>query len=288
MNELHLFAGAGGGILGGLLCGHTPVCAVEIDPYCRQVLLQRQRDGMLPRFPVWDDVTTFDGRPWRGRADIVCGGFPCQDISAAGKRRGIEGARSGLWSHMARIIGEVRPRYALVENSPMLVGRGLAVVLGNLAALGYDAVWCVLGARHVGAPHRRDRIWILAYATLSNGETMQNSPRATQETQGEFRGSGGFAGNVSNPQEPRLEGGFAARNPRPDGRAPEHRQRGRAPDWWASEPGLDRVAHGVANRVDRLSAIGNGQVPAVVALAWRTLNQIREETTNGRDTPGPH
>lgn len=85
MNELHLFAGSGGGILGGMLLGHTTVCAVEIEPYCRKNLLQRQRDGILPRFPIWDDVTTFDGKPWRGLVDIVCGGFPCQDISCAGR-----------------------------------------------------------------------------------------------------------------------------------------------------------------------------------------------------------
>ena len=95
MNELHLFAGAGGGILGGMLLGHRTVCAVEIEPYCRKVLLQRQRDGILPWFPIWDDVRTFDGKPWRGIADVVCGGFPCQDISIAGHGAGIEGARSG-------------------------------------------------------------------------------------------------------------------------------------------------------------------------------------------------
>lgn len=100
MNELHLFAGAGGGILGGMLLGHSCVCAVEIEPYCRKVLLQRQRDGILPKFPIWDDVRTFDGRPWRGKIDVVCGGFPCQDISCAGKGAGIGGARSGLWSDL--------------------------------------------------------------------------------------------------------------------------------------------------------------------------------------------
>jgi len=162
MNELHLFAGAGGGILGGQLCGHTCVCAVEIEPYCRQVLLQRQRDGLLPRFPIWDDIRTFDGTPWRGRVDIVAGGFPCQDISVAGKGTGITGERSGLWKEMARVIHEVRPRFALVENSPMLTGRGLGVVLGDLAEMGYNAQWGVLGAHHVGAPHKRDRIWIMA------------------------------------------------------------------------------------------------------------------------------
>jgi DNA (cytosine-5)-methyltransferase 1 len=162
LRELHLFAGAGGGILGGMLCGHTCVCAVEIEPYCRQVLLQRQRDGILPRFPIWDDVRTFDGRPWRGRVDIIAGGFPCQDISASGKGAGITGARSGLWSEFSRIIGEVRPAYVFVENSPMLVSRGLDTVLSDLASMGYDATWGVVGAHHAGQCHARDRCWLLA------------------------------------------------------------------------------------------------------------------------------
>src|SRR5690606_31894660 len=145
MRELHLFAGAGGGVLGGMLLGHTCVCAVEIEPYPRKVLLQRQRDGILPKFPIWDDVRTFDGKPWRGLVDVVCGGFPCQDISAAGKGAGITGSRSGLWSEFKRIIREVRPRFVWVENSPMLTSRGLGVVLADLAALGYNARWGVLG-----------------------------------------------------------------------------------------------------------------------------------------------
>ena len=163
MNELHLFAGAGGGILGGMLLGHRTVCAVEIEPYCRKVLLQRQRDGILPWFPVWDDVRTFDGKPWRGIADVVCGGFPCQDISAAGNGKGITGERSGLWFEMARIIDEVRPAYVFVENSPMLLVRGIERVFGDLASMGYDAKWGVLGAGDIGGNHGRRRIWILAH-----------------------------------------------------------------------------------------------------------------------------
>src|SRR3954462_15521300 len=103
MRELALFAGAGGGILGGKLLGWRTVCAVELDPYCRRVLLARQRDGWLPRFPVWDDVRTFDGRRWGGAVDVVSGGFPCTDISAAGRGAGIDGEASGLWREMARI-----------------------------------------------------------------------------------------------------------------------------------------------------------------------------------------
>ncbi|MGR2681597.1 DNA cytosine methyltransferase [Chromobacterium haemolyticum] len=164
MNELALFAGAGGGILGGHLLGWRTVCAVEWEPYAAAVLAARQNDGILPPFPIWDDVRTFDGRPWRGLVDVVSGGFPCQDISAAGAGAGIDGARSGLWREMARIIGEVRPPDVLMENSPLLVRRGLAVVLGDLAALGYDAQWACISASDLGAPHERDRIWLVAHA----------------------------------------------------------------------------------------------------------------------------
>ena len=163
VNELALFAGAGGGILGSELLGIRTVCAVELEPYPSSVLLARQNDGLLPPFPVWDDVRTFDGRRWRGLVDVVSGGFPCQDISAAGKGAGIDGARSGLWREMHRIINEVRPEFAFLENSPLLVGRGLARILGDLARIGYDAAWCVLGADAVGLPHRRARLWLLAH-----------------------------------------------------------------------------------------------------------------------------
>ena len=142
---------------GGKLLGWRTVCAVEWDTYAASVLVARQNDKTLEPFPIWDGVQTFDGRVWRGRVDVISGGFPCQDISAAGKGAGIDGERSGMWSHMARIVGEVRPRFVFVENSPMLVGRGLARVVGDLAALGYGCRWGVLGADDVGAPHERKR-----------------------------------------------------------------------------------------------------------------------------------
>jgi len=162
VHELALFAGAGGGIIAGHSLGWRCVCAVEWDAYAASVLVARQNDGSIPAFPVWDDVSTFDGRPWRGVVDVVSGGFPCQDISVAGTGAGLDGERSGLWREMARIVCEVQPRFVLVENSPALTVRGLGIVLGDLAALGYDAEWGVLGASTVGAPHRRERIWIVA------------------------------------------------------------------------------------------------------------------------------
>jgi len=162
VNELALFAGAGGGILGGHLLGWKTVCAVEQEPYAISVLLQRQNDKIFPTFPVWDDICTFDGRPWRGVVDVVSGGFPCQDISAAGKGAGIKGSRSGLWSEMARVIGEVKPEWVFAENSPMLVSRGLNIVLSDLASMGFNARWGIVGADDIGANHKRKRIWIVA------------------------------------------------------------------------------------------------------------------------------
>lgn len=175
LRELALFAGAGGGILGGKLLGWNTVCAVEWEPYPACVLARRQDDGLLPPFPIWDDVQTFDGKPWRGLVDVVSGGFPCQDISSAGRGAGIEGERSGMWREFARIIREIRPRFVFVENSPMLTSRGLGRVLGDLASMGFDARWCVLGAADVGANHQRDRIWVV-------GKQVGNSNNDGQAT----------------------------------------------------------------------------------------------------------
>ena len=244
MNELALFAGAGGGILASQLLGIHTVAACEFEPYPRSVLLARQRDGILPRFPIWDDIRTLDGTPFRGHVDLITGGFPCQDISAAGKGAGITGTRSGLWSEMHRIICEIQPRYAFMENSPMLTTRGLGHVLADLAASGYHAAWLVLGASDLGAPHHRKRIWILAR-------------------------------HASHSHSPQRTGNGLPIRPEQEITRPRHSSRHRFPrNPWAIEPDLDRVAHGVAARVDRLRAIGNGQVPLVAASAFLTLKQI--------------
>jgi DNA (cytosine-5)-methyltransferase 1 len=272
MNELALFAGAGGGILGGKLLGWRTVCAVEWEPYPANVLCARQNDGLLPPFPIWDDVQTFDGHPWRGIVDVVSGGFPCQDISAAGKGAGIDGERSGMWGEMARIIHEVRPKYVFVENSPMLTSRGLGRVLGDLASMGFDARWGVLGAGNVGAPHQRDRIWIVGKATNATNLRSQTQ-RAEQQT----TGIAGICQKMANTSEIGLCG-----SPTKQGLAGEFRlaECGLDRDWWQREPNnaprttqrnLGGVADGVAARVDRLKAIGNGQVPLCAAEAFRLL-----------------
>ena len=267
MNELALFAGAGGGILGGHLLGWRTVCAVEWEPYAASVLVPRQNDGILPPFPIWDDVQTFDGRPWRGIVDVVSGGFPCQDISAAGKGAGIDGERSGMWREMARIICEVRPQYAFIENSPMLTTRGLDRVLSDLASMGFDARWGVLGAADVGAPHQRDRIWVVADSNLQHGKWRPESQQSSSISRQAWNQSCRCGDEMAYANSAQRQGNKCTE------RSEEKRTNACKPSWWDFEPDVGRVAHGVAARVDRLKAIGNGQVPAVAATAWKLLNE---------------
>ena len=280
LRELALFAGAGGGILGGKLLGWKTVCAVEWDAYARDVLVARQNDGCLDPFPIWDDVQTFDGRPWRGRVDVVSGGFPCQDISAAGKGAGINGARSGMWAHMARIVGEVRPRFVFVENSPVLTSRGLGTVLGDLAAMGYDARWGVLGAIDAGAPHKRERIWIVADSMCQRDWREAGKPDgANEEIRSDGIGSPHEAidqsADVAHADSGRLQQRDTGERiiPEPDqsgqGRRSEdvddtmrgryepqegqvctRRDGAQLPGWWQSEPDVGRVVNGVAAILD--------------------------------------
>ena len=304
MNELALFAGSGGGILGGHLLGWRTVAAVEIEDYPRRVLLQRQADGLLPRFPIWDDICTFEGKPWRGKVDVISGGFPCQDISAAGKGDGLDGERSGLWTHMARVVSEVRPPFVFVENSPMLTTRGGVRVIADLAQMGYDTKWTVMGAADIGAPHQRDRMWIVSkrrdvlsypqHHGIRWWEQQQESPKEAHgvlANPSSFGGKAGIAdsqgwqeGDANKSQHSRSD----LANPKNKGDvwrewelgfAQQEHHSGGSPidgsrEWWSTEPSVGRVAHGVACRVDRLKAIGNGQVPACAAAAWRLLTSL--------------
>jgi DNA (cytosine-5)-methyltransferase 1 len=278
LNELALFAGAGGGILGGKLLGWRTVCAVEWESYPASVLCARQNEGLLPTFPIWDDVQTFDGKPWAGIVDVISGGFPCQDISAAGKGAGIDGDRSGMWGEMARIIHEVRPRYVFVENSPMLTSRGLGRVLGDLASMGFDARWGVLGAANVGANHQRDRIWIVG--TNVAHPLCNRSQRSWQDR--DSAGQIGLCGREGCNEEQDLhmahaqDEGYVRWIGSMGATESQHIDRGSQSngggEWWQVEPNVGRVVDGLASRVDRLKAIGNGQVPLCAATAWRILN----------------
>ncbi|EPZ6103402.1 DNA cytosine methyltransferase [Klebsiella variicola] len=157
MNELALFAGAGGGILGGNLLGWRTVCAVERDAYAAQVLAQRQNDGILKPFPIWSDVCSFDGKPWRGIVDIVSGGFPCQAFSKAS--RGRITAKS-MWPEMRRIVREVKPGLVFAEN---VTKDAITIAAADLIAMGYKTRAVQLSAKDMGADHIRERFWLLAY-----------------------------------------------------------------------------------------------------------------------------
>ena len=272
LNELALFAGAGGGILGGHLLGWRTVCAVEWEQYPASVLCARQNDGFLPPFPIWDDVQTFRGEPWRGIVDVISGGFPCQDISIAGNGDGLEGERSGMWREMARIIHEVRPRYVFVENSPMLTSRGLGGVLGDLASMGFNAKWGVLGANDIGANHQRQRIWIRAEMAYSKRMGWKERPDE-QGIDGD-RQTSSQLGDCGKTQ-PNQVGNTKSTGFTPCLEGQRQGESWRASignsQWWEIEPPVDRVADGMVDRVDRLKAIGNGQVPLCAATAWRIL-----------------
>ena len=276
---IHLFAGAGGGLLGGLLLGWRTVCAVEINQFCRDVLVARQNDGTLDPFPIWDDVRDFDGRPWRGRCDVLCGGFPCQNISPLGDRAGIRGDQSCLWCEFARLIGEIQPGWVFAENSADLVKLGLDVVLRDLASLGYDAEWECLSAAELGAPHIRDRVWVLGRKVEvpvrggvreAGADGVETGPRGGRTTPYDAVRvlADAYAHGRKEPRRAvaAAQEVHSAELPRADASGRTLRC-----EWWAHEPGVRRVADGVANVVDRLEALGNGQVPYVAARAFTDL-----------------
>jgi len=326
MNVLDLFSGIGGFSLGLERAGMRTVAFCEIDPYCRRVLAKH-----WPTVPVWGDIRTLTGqiiadaigsqlREQSGRRhgasgadpaqpgcngsqgiDLICGGFPCQDISVAGKGAGIGGARSGLWSEYARIIGEVRPRYVIVENVAALLGRGLDVVLGDLAALGYDAEWHCIRAADVGAPHLRDRVWIIAHPQHSDADCErphradEHKHRGTELRDEQERELGSLGEALADTDQPRLEGwlrkslrecssewttrqssppvadSIGQRKLQSQGLERESWRRPSDRRWWRTEPDVGRVAHGVPARVDRLRSLGNAVVPQIPEIIGRAI-----------------
>jgi DNA (cytosine-5)-methyltransferase 1 len=289
-----LFAGIGGFSLGLERAGMKCKWQVEIDPYATAVLKKH-----WPEVPKHDDVRTF---PPQGdyAVDLICGGFPCQDISVAGKGAGLAGARSGLWYEFARIIGVVRPRYVVVENVAALLNRGMGTVLGDLSSLGYDAEWHVIPASAVGAPHRRDRVWIVANARREHGDrwpsvsTLPDRQKAQRDEA--VNHSERCGALVANAEGISCRARLCEDDPQQDGHQPcnscgdvsnanragcqQQRRAEPAPaeqlaaecgGWWSVEPDVGRVAHGVPSRVDRLRCLGNAVVPQVVEVIGRAI-----------------
>jgi DNA (cytosine-5)-methyltransferase 1 len=243
LKVLDLFSGIGGFSLGLERAGMQTVAFCEIDPYCRAVLRKH-----WPEVPIHEDIRALRGDQI-GNIDIICGGFPCQDISKAGKRAGIEGERSGLWSEYFRLIGELRPSYVIVENVAALLVRGMGRVLGDLASIGYDAEWHNIPAAAVGAPHIRERIWILAYPGQEYGglegrsDACSGRPYVLPE------------GNEWQAPERREDRELVEMVP---GVHP-----GMAADWWRSQSRMDRTANGVPHWMDRCGALGNAVIPQI-------------------------
>jgi DNA (cytosine-5)-methyltransferase 1 len=230
VNVLDLFSGIGGFSLGFERAGMRTVAFCEIDRFCQAVLRKH-----WPSVPLHHDITKLRGADV-GPVDVICGGFPCQDVSVAGKRAGMDGARSGLWTEYARIVGELRPRYVIVENTPGLLSLGMGDVLGDLAALGYDAEWEIIPASALGASHRRERVWIVAYP---HGSGLQE--------RSVFSRISSAAGRHDNGKDAPLG------------------------SWWPPEPDLVRVADGLSLRVDRVRSLGNSVVPPIPEIIGRAI-----------------
>jgi DNA (cytosine-5)-methyltransferase 1 len=296
---LSLCAGYGGLDLGVDLAtggGARVVCYVEREAYAAAVLAARMEAGDLDPAPVWSDLRTFDGRQWRGAVDLITAGFPCQPFSAAGKRLGLEDER-WLWPDIARIVRVVRPRIVFLENVPGLAAAGLGAVLGDLAALGFDAEWSVLRAADVGAPHLRRRLFVLAHAhderdelggEAGTGEPAVGGDAIPADAHGcELRPECGRAEPGAGAGEPGDDGatGVVAdadingRQGLAPGRARAGEQFGddadRRGNPWRGvprpEPAIRRVDDGPATRVDELRLLGNGVVRYQAAEAWRGL-----------------
>ena len=278
MRELHLFAGAGGGILGGMLLGHTPVCAVEVEPYCRDVLRARQADGLLPSFPIFNDVREFDGRLWRGRVDVVCGGFPCQPWSAAGKRKGADDERH-LWPEMARIVEEVRPTYVFAENVSLAA---FGEPWRDLRRLGYRVPPALcLSAADVGAPHLRKRWWLLAADADSDehkggASAQRGAPAAELPADAHDQHAESVDAEVADASRARLEVGQGPEGQRAYAAATRA-------GWWATEPDVGGGTDGLAPGLDggwigeALRELRQGVGAASIERATRGLGLLQAE-----------
>ena len=238
-----LFSGIGGFDLGFERAGFEILWQVEIDPFCRAVLAKH-----WPDVRRYEDVRQVGGE--LENVDVVCGGFPCQDVSECGARAGLAGAESGLWGEMRRVVRFLRPGYVVVENVTGLFDRGFDVVLGDLAALGFDAEWATLSACAFGAPHTRERLFIVAYADegrrRASGSTTVEIPSAATAVDRRQRGAG--AARLAD---------------------------------WPSEPGLSRVADGVSAVVDRGAGLGNAIVPQIAEWVGRRILEADAEVTSG-------
>jgi DNA (cytosine-5)-methyltransferase 1 len=241
---LDLFSGIGGFSLGLERAGMETVAFCEFDEHAQKVLRKH-----WPGVPIHSDIRELDAKQFRGTVDVICGGFPCQDLSTAGKQVGFSGERSSLYGEMLRVIGECMPRYAIFENVTGLLtgdsGRWFGQFLYDLAQIGFDAEWHCVSASDIGAQHHRDRVWVIAYPCGSRSKVGLARQNVRQE--GDTR----ISINLSN------EIRRARRKPGMEG--------------WSIEPNVGRVANGVPNRAHRLKQLGNAVVPQIPEAIGRAI-----------------
>lgn len=300
MNGLAVCAGIDGielGLRTAIGPAYRTVCYIEREAHAAALLVARMADGAVDEAPIWSDLTSFDGRFWRGAVDIVSAGIPCQPFSCAGKRRGVADERY-LWPYLWRCVRDVGAWCLLLENVPGIIPTALPLILGDLAASGWAAEWDVFSAAGVGAPHLRKRLFLLAHAGGA-GTGLEESHAAGQGWQpagtsqpailrcrdGAGDAEGPDAGGADVADAAGLQfrgqppaGDHQARPGRPLADAASRQRRTAEPgesrhtgNWWATEPAVGCVADGVPYRVDRLRALGNAVVPLVAAVAFRVL-----------------
>jgi DNA (cytosine-5)-methyltransferase 1 len=273
LRVLDLFSGIGGFSLGLERAGMQTVAFCEIDPFCQRVLAKH-----WPHVPCYDDVRSLTAA--RLRADgidpnVICGGFPCQDVSLAGRRAGLGDTRSGLWSEYRRLVREIRPIVIVVENTPGLLSLGMGTVLGDLAELRYDAEWWSIPAAYVGADHIRDRVWIIAYhadrQSVHERWTSKSSEEVGEDAADTVRA--GLSRRRNSGADERNEKVVIARPRFAFGPAPSFPRQYRE-----YQPVLGRGIHGVPNRVDRIRALGNCVVPQIPEIIGRAIIAAHEAT----------
>lgn len=267
LKVLDLFSGIGGFSYGlHQTGGFETVAFVEIDEFCQAILRKN-----YPGVPIFSDVKEFTGEEIE--ADVITGGFPCQDISVAGKGAGLRGERSGLWSEIVRIAGVIQPKYLIIENVPMLRKRGIGRVLSDLCQIGYDAEWNCIPAKAVGAPHERDRIWLVGYP---NSEREHHSKRGCHR-KGERQAT---PQGVLHPSDTGLRS--AVPNSNDTGRQEQRRastteEKHSASErigTWPPEPGICRMANGIPNRIHRIKSLGNSLVPQIPEVIGRAILEL--------------
>jgi len=283
MNVGSLFSGIGGIEKGMETVGFNTVWFIEREPYC-QAILRKQ----YPSATIYDDVTKIDFRTIP-KVDILTGGFPCQDISNAGKRVGIQGSRSSLWKYYCKAISEIRPKYAIIENVAALIRRGLNVVLSNLAEIGYDAEWYCISASSVGALHRRERVFIIAYPNSSRHIYGQIEEQPTEGREYALSQSKSICADVSNTQSNGCNRGRSEENISVGDREFLHCEEevgsqvrsktegclcNNEQGYWSSEPELGRVANGISNRLDRIKCLGNAVVPQCAEVIAKAIKEV--------------